>query len=247
MFDWRFWLGLGLTLPQALYVRSTALRLGPAAGPRQGLLQGPGPELKLLLVGDSIIAGVGVDELHNALPGQLAKTLSERTGRSVGWHAVGEGGLDAGEVHDQLLPGLTPAAADLIVVSIGVNDVTGLRTSRQWRERLSRLLDRLAAEHASGPTTPIVHLGIPPLGHFPALRQPLRALFGHRAARLDAIAKTVIAERPWGIHIASEFVPDANQFAEDGYHPNADACNQWAEGIVDRLPKGALQPRLVDS
>lgn len=242
MIDWRFWLGFGATLPQALYVRSTALRLGPAAGPAEGVVDGPGSPLRLLLVGDSIIAGVGVDQLSDALPGQLARAIAAHSGRPVHWHAVGVGGLDAGEVHDQLLPAQTPTAPDLVVVSVGVNDVTGLRTGKHWRRRLGQLLDRLASDHVSTTSAPVVHLGIPPLGHFPGLPQPLRALMGHRAANLDKIAREVVAERPWGLHIASEFVPVANQFAADGYHPNADACQMWAEGIVERLPKSLLEP-----
>lgn len=244
MIDWRFWLGFTALLPQALYVRSSALRLGPATGPSEGAIDGLGQPLRLLLVGDSIIAGVGVQLLRDALPGQLAQALAARTGRPVHWQACGKGGLDAGEIHDQLLPDLAPTGADLIVVSVGVNDVTGLLSGRRWRWGLGRLLDRLANEHAqhseSMPT--VVHLGIPPLGHFPGLPQPLRALLGHRAARLDRIAREVIAERAWGIHIASEFVPDNSQFAVDGYHPNGDACQLWAEGIVERLPPAVLGP-----
>ncbi len=242
--DWRFWLGLGALLPQALYVRQTALRLGPAQGQTRGLVDGDGEPLRLALVGDSIIAGVGIAALDQALPGQLARALAAASGRPVAWQAWGEGGLDAAEVRGQLLSG-EAQPADLVVVSVGVNDVTGLRSRRAWQESLSQLLDQLAQRHAGSHGQPlVVHLGIPPLGHFPALPQPLRALFGHRAAVLDAIAVEVAATRPWALHIASEFVPSDDQFADDGYHPNAQACRLWAEGIVERLPAmAALSPR----
>ena len=236
--DWRFWFGLTVLLPQALYVRKTALRLGPASGPVHGEVAGVGRPLRLRLVGDSIIAGVGIERLGDALPGQLAGALARHSGRPVQWRAIGEGGLDAGEVHDQLLAGAQAEAADLVVVSIGVNDVTGLRSRQHWRTRLAQLLDRSAELHGDQGRPPlVVHLGIPPLGHFPALPQPLRAVFGHRAAVLDAIAVEVVAQRPWARHIASEFVPNGDQFAADGYHPNAAACALWADGIAERLPE----------
>lgn len=237
MIDWRFWLGFAAVLPQALYVRQTALRLGPAQGPAAGVIDGRGEPLRLLLVGDSIIAGIGVAQLHDALPGQLARALAGSSGRPVQWRALGEGGLDAGEIHDQLLAAAEPEPVDLVVLSVGVNDVTGLRSRVHWRQRLGRLLDRLDSLHgAADGRCRVVHLGIPPLGHFPGLPQPLRALFGRRAAVLDEIAAEVVAQRPWAIHIRSEFVPSADQFAADGYHPNAAACGLWATGIVERLP-----------
>ena len=52
-----------LILPQALYIKKTTLRLSEAAGPKRGLLSGHGPNLRLLHVGESTVAGVGVENI----------------------------------------------------------------------------------------------------------------------------------------------------------------------------------------
>ena len=53
-----FWGLFPLLIPQALWVRKTAPRTAPAAGPRSGTV-GDGRPIRLVGVGDSIIAGVG--------------------------------------------------------------------------------------------------------------------------------------------------------------------------------------------
>ena len=57
-------------LAQGRRVRRTALRLTEAAGERSGLVvvESVEPELKLLIVGDSTMAGVGVEHQSSPLP-----------------------------------------------------------------------------------------------------------------------------------------------------------------------------------
>ena len=60
-----FWLSLPLLLPQGLWVKRTARRLPPAAGPNSGVV-GSGPTRRLLLV-----AGGPETALPWACPGDL--------------------------------------------------------------------------------------------------------------------------------------------------------------------------------
>ncbi|ORE49171.1 lysophospholipase, partial [Pseudomonas aeruginosa] len=71
---------LPLAVPLAIRTRRRALRLAPAAGPREGLVGGSGAEepLRLLLFGESTVAGVGASCLDYALAGRLAAALGER-------------------------------------------------------------------------------------------------------------------------------------------------------------------------
>ena len=76
-----------LLLPQAMWVKRTALRLPDAQQPWQGLVAAPDGArerpLRLLLVGESTVAGVGVECQQQALVGQLASQLAEQLGRPV--------------------------------------------------------------------------------------------------------------------------------------------------------------------
>jgi lysophospholipase L1-like esterase len=240
--DWRFWSALPALLPQALHVRATAQRLGPAEGPSAGLIDGNGAPLRLLLVGDSIIAGIGVPRLTQALPGQLAAALAECSGRPVEWQASGRGGDNARQVQAVLQAQLTARAAlDIVVISVGVNDVTGLTSRRRWRAQIEAIHATLADRARLS-----VHLGLPPLERFPALPAGLRRSFGHRARVLDRIAAEQAGRVPGRLHLPMQVMPAAHQFASDGFHPNAEGCALWARDVALRI-RAAMPELLADS
>ena len=83
-----FWSSLPFLLPQALYVRQTAPRFAPAAGPTSGAV-GEGTQRTLLAIGDSIVAGVGASELPKAMVGQTASALATSLECRVNWQALG--------------------------------------------------------------------------------------------------------------------------------------------------------------
>lgn len=222
-----FWLSLPLLLPQGLWLKRTARRLPPAAGPTSGVV-GSGPTRRLLLVGDSIIAGVGVEQLADALPGQLARALAERHRCRVEWHAHGDNGASCADLLRQL-PSIPAVKADWIFVSVGVNDVTRLTTARAWRQQLIALLTALTIH---SPQAQILLAGVPPMQRFPALPSPLRQAFGWRAGRLDRVGRQVAADIENVSHLPTPVPDDPAAFAIDGYHPNAMACAVWARTIA---------------
>ena len=110
---------LPVALVQGLWVRQTVPRLPPARGRRGGC--GTGPHgASVVGIGDSIIAGVGVDRQEQALLGHLGRRLHERTGESVRWLACGVNGADSATILERIVP--HAPAADVYVVSVGVND-----------------------------------------------------------------------------------------------------------------------------
>src|SRR4029079_7731717 len=60
--------------------------------------------------------------------------------------------------------------ADLVFVSIGVNDLKNLHSATRFRRELHTLLDAILA---AAPQAQVCLLGIPPLDHFPAFPRPL--------------------------------------------------------------------------
>jgi lysophospholipase L1-like esterase len=225
-----FWLSLPLLLPQGLWVKRTARRLPPAAGPTSGSV-GRGPKRRLLLVGDSIIAGVGVEQLADALPGQLARALAERHRCRVEWHAIGHNGASCADLLHQL-PALPAPAADWIFVSVGVNDVTRLTKANAWRQRLKALLTALTIH---SPNARVLLAGVPPMARFPGLPPPLRQVFGWRAGRLDQVGQQVAAGIENVQHLPTPVPDDPAAFASDGYHPNAHACAVWAQVVASAM------------
>lgn len=226
-----FWGALPFLLPQALYVRKTAARFAPAGGPSQGW-SGEGKQIRLLAVGDSIIAGVGATDLSRALVGQTAAAMAASLDCRVCWQALGASGYDSAKVLDRLVPELPDVAADYIIVSVGVNDITGLTTLPKWRKNLSRLLEKLQAH---SPESVIAVAGMPPLHRFPLLPQPLRATFGLRSRSFDEAVGRVVDGLPHIVHVPLNFEPEPHKFAADGYHPSEDSYVEFGRYMADGL------------
>ena len=166
-----FWFVFPFLIPQALYVRRTAPRFAPASGPAEGSA-GDGKQTRMLAIGDSIVAGVGATDFSRALIGQTAAALAKSQNCSVAWQALGVSGYDSEKVLELLVPKMPGEAFDYIIVSVGVNDITGLTSIRTWRRNLSLLLNKLATH---SPDAVIAVAGMPPLHGFPLLPQPMRA------------------------------------------------------------------------
>jgi lysophospholipase L1-like esterase len=238
-----YWALLPLIVPQGLMLRRNAPRFPPAAGPHAGRV-GSGKSLKLLAIGDSIIAGVGAPTVGQALPGQVAKALTRRLGREIHWHATGRIGLDAREVKRDLLPSIPQHAFDAMVVSVGVNDVTSLKHSWRWRAELTALLDALQAH---SPHAVIALMGVPPLGSFPLLRPPLRTVLGLRATMFDAIASEIAAPRERVVHIALDMDARPEKFSADGYHPSAESYAELGEHVTQAMVARIFAIEALDS
>ncbi|MEK8079278.1 SGNH/GDSL hydrolase family protein [Pseudomonas sp. XK-1] len=230
-----WWLGLALlsplVVPQALYTRRRALRLPPAEGPRQGLagVEQAGVPLRLLVLGESTVVGVGVSSLQMALVGQLAEALAQRCGRPVAWRACGENGITAEQARVRLLPQMLDQPFDLALLVFGVNDTTHLTPLPCWEAALGNMAAALQGQGAA-----VAFSGVPPLQHFTALPWLLRRLLGVRGALLDQRLHRLAIRLGAGHHgVTLEFSGD--YLARDGYHPSALGYRVWAEALAASL------------
>lgn len=231
-----FWLALLLCLPQALYVRARAVRFGPAQGKPSGV-EGKncvGRALRVQGVGDSIIAGVGVGRYEHSVTACIARELARHAGSPVQWAALGESGADSRRVKALFDSSLPAKPADLVVVSAGVNDTTGLRPLRGWQRSLMQLLK---AVHRHSPDAQVLLLGLPPMHHFPLLPRPLRWLMGLRSWQLDSVAAEVAAQYSWLTHVVFAERPAPDQFSDDGYHPSVATTGHISNKLLAALPE----------
>ena len=230
-----FWFLLPFTLPQALHLRKNAPRFKDAQGPKKDTV-GAGPDMRMLAIGDSIIAGVGAPTLEQALVGQTAEALAKQTNRTVRWTMLGRTGANLETAERRLFPKLAKPPYDqpydAIIVSMGVNDVTALRRTRDWRTRLRAFLTTLS-EHS--PNAVIALAGLPPLHIFPLLPQPLRFVIGLRGRTFDRIAQDVCSTLPNVVHVPVQFEPGPSRFSEDGYHPSVESYREFGQGMSEAL------------
>lgn len=223
-----FWLMLPISAVQGIWLRRKALRLPGASGERQGLT-GSGETLNVLAIGDSIIDGVGAGRMEDALPVQFARALAEKRNCCVCWRVEGQTGFAIDDVIRRLADISTIEQPDIVLISVGVNDVTGLSTTHHWRNRLVVMLDLL---NQQWPGAHILFAGLPPMSLFPLPPQPLRFSLGLRAATLDRLAAETIAAYPNVEHVPTKVNPANHSFCEDGFHPSAESCTLWARELA---------------
>lgn len=222
-------------IAQGRRVRREALRLPEAAGPRSGAF-GAGPPLtRLLLLGDSATAGVGAEHQRDALACRLAEELARTMGR-IEWQLVARSGVDTAEAVSMLDAVWAERGdalrADVVVVGLGVNDVTGQVPVARWLRRLDALVERLQGRHGA---RLVVLNGLPPMHRFPALPQPLRWYLGACARGHDRALRQWAAARPGLLVHGFPPIGDVAAMATDGFHPGPLAYRAWAGSLAQAI------------
>lgn len=228
--------GFPLFAWQAYRLRRDTPRLPEAPGPTSGLMPGTAPTLKLAVIGESTVAGVGAMNHEEGLGGCSAAALHERSGgRAVQWSVIGRNGATAREVRYKQVPQV-PVDCDVVVVGIGVNDVLSGCTPETWRNNLMKLL---ASTRRRAPHAIVVLSAVPPMGHFPAIPQPLRSMLGVRARSFDRICALVAASCPRTVYLPIPFEGGREYFCDDRFHPSPLGYRRWGE-LVGRAASARL-------
>ena len=231
---------LPLLVAQGRRVRATALKLPEAAGERHGVAGTGQVALRVLIVGDSSAAGVGVGTQDEAFAGQLAWALAERTGAAVGWQLVATSGHTARDAA-RALAGAALATADLLVTALGVNDVVSQTRPALFLAALDEI-HALAVTRAQ--VTHTWHCGLPPMGRFPLLPHPLRWVLGRDAAHLDNALVRHLEGQAGRLHLPLPEAPRTfgkddltpeGWMARDGFHPGLLGYRQWGRQVADAL------------
>lgn len=243
MSDWERRALLGLLSPllwlQARHVRRTAPRMPEPPGLRAGTA-GHGPLVRLLVAGDSGAAGVGAASQEKALCGQLVHRLSRRY--TVQWRVLAVNGLDSPGLL-QLLKDLPAARFDVVVLSVGANDATGLCPPLQWAMWQHRLADLIADRFKP---RLLVHSAVPPMHACKALPQPLRWFMGRWARQMNTNLESQLANqhrRTLHWHPAST---TSAGMAADGIHPSAMGYSVWADGLSRHILAALATTSTVD-
>ncbi|WP_082599415.1 MULTISPECIES: SGNH/GDSL hydrolase family protein [unclassified Nocardioides] len=220
---------VGLVAVQGVSARRTIERLPEADGLED--TRGPfsGAPLHLVVLGDSVAAGVGIAHHDATLAGRLAVLLSD--GHAVRRAVVAQSGLTAGGVLD-LVDSRAPelASADVVVLSVGVNDAKGLHSTRRWRAELTALLDALSR---TAPRAQVVLLGVPDMSMFTRLPRPLRSVMGLRSRALDRAGRSIVSSYPSVQHLPlnGPAFDVERPFASDGFHPSEAVHAAFADEI----------------
>jgi lysophospholipase L1-like esterase len=222
------WLLSPLLWLQARHVRRVTPYMPEPPGRRAGTT-GSGSLVRLLVAGDSGAAGVGAETQDDALCGQLVRCLSRH--HTVQWCVLAANGLDSPGLH-KLLQAAPCGRFDVVVLSMGANDATGLCAPLQWARWQSRLAELIDLRFAPAL---LVHSAVPPMHACLALPQPLRWFMGHWAKQMNrSLARVLIDQVGRTMHWHPETTTTAGM-AVDGIHPSSEGYAVWADGLSRRI------------
>ncbi len=209
-------------------MRRVTPRMPEPPGCRTGTA-GSGTLVRLLVAGDSGAAGVGAPTQDQALCGQLVLRLGRH--HTVQWCVMAVNGLDSPGLL-KLLQEAPCARFDVVVLSMGANDATGLCAPARWARWQNLLADVI--EQRFAPAL-LVHSAVPPMHACLALPQPLRWFMGHWARRMNHSLAGLLTEQ---VGRSMHWHPDTTTtlgLAADGIHPSPDGYAAWADGLSLRI------------
>jgi len=212
-----------------------------------------GDPVELLLMGDSIAAGLGAEDADGTLGARLAKGIAKKTHRSVRLTTAAKVGSESWMLPEQLMSLLPSYRPDVAVVIVGGNDVTHRIPVAESVKHLTETIEALRVRGAA-----VVVGTCPDLGALKPVPQPLRSL-GSRASRQLAAAQATAAHEAGAYvvslaHVVGPFFitnPD-EMFSLDRFHPSAVGYKRTAKavlpsvlaalGVRDEVPFGHQAP-----
>jgi lysophospholipase L1-like esterase len=220
---------LPLAAVQGKVINNRIPRLPPAMPPHRGTIAGIGRSVRLLAIGESSVSGVGVSQGEETVAATTARALARNTGRPVTWRAHGLSGATVREALDRLLPTLAPEPIDLLIVAFGINDVIARRSPSGFADDLEELVTTVRDRFDDAA---VIIAGLAPLISFPALPWPLCNLLGWRSEALQMAAEQLSKKLRRLVVQRFPARIGPHLFAEDGFHPNAQAHALWGEDLA---------------
>ncbi len=233
------WLAFPVYVWQGLATRRRVERMVPPAGPVSGIIgetkaggaedwtDGDAP-IRLLVLGDSSAAGVGVARVADSLAPRLAERLHALTGRAVAWRAAGSNSAVSAQIRDHVVPNLARESYSHIVLHIGTNDAKNFHTARRFKKAFGGLLYALKAKW---PEARIVWSPPVDLNRVPALPNALGRILERRARIIRRMGARLCIERG---AIAATSLPRVEPagFSRDGFHASAEGYAYMASHLA---------------
>jgi lysophospholipase L1-like esterase len=241
----------GLLLAEAKLARRTIGNAdGAPPGPSGWYGHGrPGPALKIALIGDSLAAGYGVDEVEETPGAILASGVAEAADRRVYLSSVAKVGAQSKDLRRQI-DAVLPVEPQVAVIFIGGNDVTHQVTVGTSVRLLGEAVRRLREAGVE-----VVVATCPDLGTIEPLAPPLRQIARAWSRRLAAAQATTTLEcggRAVALAsvLATEFARLSDLlFGPDRFHPSVAGYARMSAAVLPTVlaslglaPAEDLQP-----
>ncbi len=228
---------------QGRKIRSSVPKLPEAKGEEGVSSNNSANKLTVLTIGESTIAGVGVETHDEGFSGTLADELANKLKASINWKVYARSGYTARLIKKKLISQITESRVHLLVIGLGANDTFELNTPGKWERDIKELVKELRIKF---PYTPIIFTNMPPIKNFPAFTPLIKFTLGNLVEILGNQLKKVVAEldnvyyysrkitlEDWTERLKIEIKPE--EFFSDGIHPSKLTYQVWAKDIANYI------------
>ena len=198
--------------------------------------------LRLAVLGDSTVAGVGSPTEGESLPVLIAQRVADGARRPVEVVGFGESGARTLTISRQRMPSAADAF-DAVVLVIGANDATH---ATPWPDLRRQTVQMLSGATLSG--APVILAGTPRFNNTAIIPEPLRTILDRYSSILRGQQQAAAAEFPGVrfVDLAAEagprFVGRPDATSSDGFHPSPIGYGFWADAIAP-VVVGAVESR----
>ena len=243
----KYYLGALVSIPllpiiyfQGKKIRKKMPKLPEAKEPKGFAEKGSKMALQILTIGESTIAGVGVNKHQDGFTGSLANTLSKTLNTSVNWQVYAKSGYTTKQVGVKIISKITETNVDIIVIGLGGNDAFTLNSPKKFIKDTADLINLLQDKF---PKKPIFFANMPPIKEFPAFTKSIKFVIGNLVEIFGEELHLYLKNKS-GVYYNNEVITlktwaskhnterNKNSFFSDGVHPSKLTYQIWGKEMA---------------
>ena len=195
--------------------------------PRGVTTVGSGVSVEYVILGDSTAVGQGGD-YDRGIATQTAAHIASK-GKAVTYQNFAVSGARANDVLTKQLSGALERKPDIVLISIGANDLTHFTSLSSIKKDMQSIVDKL---WQANPDCAIVITGTPQMGTVLRFPQPAKYFAGVRTGQMNKVFEQLARQNNLVFARIAEktgktFGDNPKLFAADKFHPNNDGYAVW--------------------
>lgn len=240
------WISLGILILLSVYLNRSysyiydkieTMGLSSSITQKTYVLGSPNMSSQKLIyvpIGDSLTAGVGVESYEQSYPYQFAQKLIKNN-TQINLQPQAFPGARSKDILQTMLTDAIKIQPDIITLLIGVNDVHGNISKKDFADNYEIILQRLTQETRAH----IYVLNIPYIGAPHLILPPYNYYFDTRIQDFNTVIKDLSSK--YKVSYIDLYTPTLKPSQEDSYyasdlfHPSSLGYTRWAQIIYDNL------------
>ncbi|GAA1224809.1 hypothetical protein GCM10009655_24610 [Rhodoglobus aureus] len=183
-------------------------------------------------MGSGPAVGWGVTSHELALPGALARALSNLTGFGCTVDVMADPSMDVAGALDAMTS-VPSHRYDAVIVTVGVNDALTLTPPEEWSLRLREMLEGFAASFP--PDSPLFVVGIQPIESIPLFSARVSATADAHARLLNQLTMDLTSLDPRAVYLPLQPPSAQDDPPRDDRYRTGQEYARWASQLAPQM------------